>query len=66
MIGSSIFVIYDNDKVGVWLIDFAKTYRVPKNIKLTHRQKWKQGNHEEGFLFGLDNLIATVEEIEKQ
>ncbi|XP_012272374.1 inositol-trisphosphate 3-kinase homolog [Orussus abietinus] len=61
VIGSSIFMIYDNNKVGVWLIDFAKTYEVPENQKLTHRRPWEQGNHEEGFLLGLDNLILTIE-----
>ncbi|XP_031778481.1 inositol-trisphosphate 3-kinase homolog isoform X3 [Nasonia vitripennis] len=64
VIGSSIFMIYDNEKVGVWLIDFAKTYEVPEGCKLTHRREWQQGNHEEGFLFGLDNLISTLEEID--
>lgn len=63
VIGSSIFMIYDSEKVGVWLIDFAKTREVPDGRKLTHRRPWEEGNHEEGFLFGLDNLISTIEEI---
>lgn len=63
VIGSSIFMIYDNEKVGVWLIDFAKTREVPDGRKLTHRRPWEKGNHEEGFLFGLDNLISTMEEV---
>ncbi|XP_011505987.1 PREDICTED: inositol-trisphosphate 3-kinase A isoform X2 [Ceratosolen solmsi marchali] len=64
VIGSSIFMIYDNEKVGVWLIDFAKTCAVPNGHKLTHRREWQQGNHEEGFLFGLDNLILILEEVD--
>lgn len=64
IIGSSIFMIYDNEKVGVWLIDFAKTYELPEGFKVTHRRPWEQGNHEEGFLFGLDNLISTIEEVD--
>ncbi|XP_058799104.1 inositol-trisphosphate 3-kinase homolog [Phymastichus coffea] len=64
VIGSSIFMIYDDRKVGVWLIDFAKTCQVPAGCKLTHRRDWQQGNHEEGFLLGLDNLIATLEEVD--
>ncbi|XP_061929086.1 inositol-trisphosphate 3-kinase homolog isoform X2 [Apis cerana] len=63
IIGSSIFMIYDNDKVGVWLIDFAKTRELPNGHRLTHRKPWEQGNHEEGFLFGLDNLISIIEEV---
>ena len=57
-------MIYDNDKFGIWLIDFAKTRKAPKGCTLTHRKEWKQGNHEEGFLTGLDNLISTLEETE--
>ncbi|XP_011308954.1 inositol-trisphosphate 3-kinase A isoform X2 [Fopius arisanus] len=64
VIGSSIFMIYDDKNVGVWLIDFAKTYQVPEGKRLNHRIPWQQGNHEEGFLLGLDNLILTIEEIE--
>lgn len=56
-------MIYDEEKVGVWLIDFAKTCKVSDDRKLTHRLPWEQGNHEEGFLFGLDNLISTIQEV---
>jgi 1D-myo-inositol-triphosphate 3-kinase len=56
-------MIYDKEKVGVWLIDFAKTWEMPDGRKLTHRCPWEEGNHEEGFLFGLDNLISTIEEV---
>lgn len=56
-------MIYDNEKVGVWLIDFAKTYEVPNGQLLTHRAPWKEGNHEEGFLLGLDNLISAIEQV---
>ncbi|XP_044731578.1 inositol-trisphosphate 3-kinase homolog isoform X2 [Chrysoperla carnea] len=63
VIGSSIFMLYDDDKVGVWMIDFAKTNKVPEGVQLTHRKPWVQGNHEEGFLFGLDQLISVLEEI---
>ncbi|XP_038215908.1 inositol-trisphosphate 3-kinase homolog isoform X2 [Zerene cesonia] len=61
IVGSSIFIIYDNERVGAWLIDFAKTRRVPEGLKVTHREPWEQGNHEEGFLYGLDRLIETIE-----
>ncbi|XP_049867668.1 inositol-trisphosphate 3-kinase homolog isoform X2 [Pectinophora gossypiella] len=61
IVGSSIFIIYDDERVGAWLIDFAKTRRVPEGAKVNHRATWKQGNHEEGFLYGLDRLIHTME-----
>lgn len=56
-------MIYADGKVGVWLIDFAKTCEVENGRQLTHRGPWEKGNHEEGFLFGLDNLILTIEEL---
>ncbi|XP_014231701.1 inositol-trisphosphate 3-kinase homolog isoform X2 [Trichogramma pretiosum] len=63
VIGSSIFMIHDSKKVGAWLIDFAKTRQVPLGCRLDHRTPWQNGNHEEGLLFGLDKLIATLEEV---
>ncbi|CAK9799981.1 Inositol-trisphosphate 3-kinase homolog [Anthophora quadrimaculata] len=64
IIGSSIFMIYDNEKVGVWLIDFDKTREIPNGGSVTHRKPWEEGNHEEGFLLGLDNLISLMEEVD--
>lgn len=63
VIGSSILVLYDDSKVGAWLIDFAKTRPVPEGINLNHRSQWEPGNHEEGFLLGLDNLIKVLEKV---
>lgn len=59
VIGSSLFVIYDDTKVGVWLIDFAKTSKLPDGKFINHRSKWVQGNYEEGLLFGFDRLISV-------
>ncbi|XP_069694996.1 inositol-trisphosphate 3-kinase homolog isoform X3 [Periplaneta americana] len=64
VVGSSIFMIYDDTKVGAWIIDFAKTLPVPNGTVVNHRQPWQQGNHEEGFLFGLDSLISIMEEVD--
>ena len=63
MIGSSILVVYDDTKVGAWLIDFAKTRPVPEGVKVNHRSPWAPGNHEEGFLLGLDNLIQVLQTV---
>lgn len=42
------------------MIDFAKTMHLPENLpSLSHRLKWQVGNHEDGYLFGLDNLIQV-------
>ncbi|XP_008548821.1 inositol-trisphosphate 3-kinase homolog [Microplitis demolitor] len=65
VIGSSIFIIYDEKKIGAWLIDFAKTSKVPEGMRLTHRAPWQEGNREEGFLYGIDKLISTLEEIKE-
>lgn len=59
VVGSSLFIIYDDNKVGVWLIDFAKTNKLPDGITVNHRTPWLQGNHEEGLLFGMDRLISV-------
>jgi 1D-myo-inositol-triphosphate 3-kinase len=59
VVGSSIFIIYDDTKVGAWIIDFAKTLPVPDGGFVDHRSEWVQGNHEEGFLTGLDSLISV-------
>lgn len=64
VVGSSIFIIYDDTKVGAWIIDFAKTLPVPDGGFVDHRSEWVQGNHEEGFLTGLDSLISILEEMD--
>ncbi|UYV70477.1 hypothetical protein LAZ67_7003194 [Cordylochernes scorpioides] len=62
VIGSSLLLIYDSSgKAGVWLIDFAKTQELPAGMRsVNHRSPWKLGNHEDGFLQGLDNLISML------
>jgi hypothetical protein len=42
------------------VIDFAKTLSLPDGLTVTHRQPWQQGNHEEGWLTGIDNLIRVI------
>ncbi|XP_074594138.1 inositol-trisphosphate 3-kinase-like protein isoform X1 [Brevipalpus obovatus] len=63
VVGSSLLIVYDECKVGVWMIDFAKTVPLPNGIDIDHSSPWIKGNHEDGYLFGLDNLIDILEEL---
>ncbi|GAB1601345.1 inositol-trisphosphate 3-kinase A-like isoform X1 [Argonauta hians] len=64
VIGSSLLFIHSScGKTGVWLIDFGKTTPLPNGIVTNHRNKWVEGNHEDGYLFGLDNLISLMEQL---
>lgn len=47
------------------MIDFAKTVSVPDNVNIDHNSAWKVGNHEDGYLIGLDNLISIFESLIK-
>ncbi|XP_018560881.1 uncharacterized protein LOC108903259 isoform X2 [Anoplophora glabripennis] len=57
VIGSSLLFVHDRYNANVWLIDFAKTIVLPEDITITHSSKWKVGNHEDGYLIGVNNLI---------
>jgi hypothetical protein len=48
------------------MIDFAKTVPVPENVSIDHSSAWKVGNHEDGYLIGLDNLISIFESVTKE
>lgn len=63
IVGSSIFIVYDDDHAGAWLIDFAKSRQLNENVKVDHRREWIPGNCEEGLLYGIDELIKIFEEI---
>ncbi|XP_052870272.1 inositol-trisphosphate 3-kinase homolog [Anopheles cruzii] len=65
VLGSSVFIVYDDQQVGVWLIDFAKALPLPKGAKVNHRTRWQMGNCEEGLLHGFDELIRTMESVQQ-
>ncbi|XP_022256772.1 inositol-trisphosphate 3-kinase homolog [Limulus polyphemus] len=63
VIGSSLLIIHDGRKTNAWMIDFAKTKPVPRGFCIGHFSQWVLGNHEDGYLFGLNNLISILETI---
>jgi 1D-myo-inositol-triphosphate 3-kinase len=59
IIGSSILIMFDaHCKCNAWMIDFAKTLQFPDH-SLDHRTPWQVGNHEDGYLVGIDNLLQV-------
>merc|ERR1712004_44991 len=64
IIGSSLLLMYDkHNKASAWMIDFAKTLQ-SEDRTLDHRTPWAVGNHEDGYLFGLDNLISIISDVQ--
>ncbi|XP_055908779.1 inositol-trisphosphate 3-kinase A isoform X2 [Eupeodes corollae] len=64
IIGSSLLFVHDRSHASVWLIDFAKTVNLPPNHVIDHNTTWKVGNHEDGYLIGINNLIDLFSDIE--
>lgn len=63
LIGSSLLFIHDHAKANVWMIDFAKTHPLPDGVKINHQNPWVVGNHEDGYLTGLRNLMDLFDQL---
>ncbi|XP_063775016.1 inositol-trisphosphate 3-kinase B [Pseudophryne corroboree] len=64
VIGSSLLFIHDKrEQAKVWMIDFGKTTPLPEGEVLNHNAAWVEGNREDGYLYGLDNLIHILSEM---
>lgn len=63
VIGSSLLFVHSEHDASIWLIDFAKTNPLPEGTKINHQSKWELGNHEDGYLVGIDNLTRIFERV---
>jgi len=58
VIGSSLLFVHDsNGLASIWMIDFGKTVPLHDGMTIDHRSEWQEGNHEDGYLCGLDKMI---------
>ncbi|KAH8292690.1 hypothetical protein KR018_002755, partial [Drosophila ironensis] len=66
VIGSSLLFVHDQVHASIWLIDFAKTVELPAQLQIDHYSAWKVGNHEDGYLIGINNLIEIFVELQNE
>ncbi|CAH1790743.1 unnamed protein product, partial [Owenia fusiformis] len=64
IIGSSLLFVHDSShQADIWMIDFGKTTKLPPGRTLDHRVSWEEGNREDGYLIGLDNMVELLSEL---
>jgi hypothetical protein len=63
-IGTSVLLVADaSGRTGAFWIDFAKTQPLDDGLNITHRKSWEAGNHEDGLLYGIDNMISAWDSV---
>lgn len=66
LIGSSLLFVHDaKGKVGIWLIDFGKTVPLTNGTVIDHKSPWSLGNHEDGYLIGLENIMNIFRDLDQ-
>ncbi|XP_054709594.1 inositol-trisphosphate 3-kinase B-like isoform X2 [Uloborus diversus] len=65
-IGSSLLFVHDKQNANIWLIDFAKTVPLPLHLHISHQDPWKVGNHEDGYLIGISNLLSIFKTLNEK
>ncbi|XP_051502090.1 inositol-trisphosphate 3-kinase A [Myxocyprinus asiaticus] len=67
VIGSSLLFIHNHtERAEIWLIDFGKTTPLPDGQTVDHYRPWEEGNREDGYLLGLDNLLQTLTSLARE
>ncbi|KAG9272559.1 inositol-trisphosphate 3-kinase A-like [Astyanax mexicanus] len=63
VIGGSLLFVHDHTgKANIWMIDFGKTTPTLEGVHLKHDVPWVEGNHEDGYVIGLNSLISLLRE----
>lgn len=67
VIGSSLLFIHNQKgRAEVWVIDFGKTTPLLDGQILDHHRPWTEGNREDGYLWGLDNLLQILASLARE
>ncbi|KAI7804609.1 inositol-trisphosphate 3-kinase A [Triplophysa rosa] len=67
VIGSSLLFIHNQKgRAEVWVIDFGKTTPLLDGQTLDHHRPWTEGNREDGYLWGLDNLLQILASLARE
>eukprot|EP00440_Ansanella_granifera_P042680 gb/GFBE01046274.1/.p1 GENE.gb/GFBE01046274.1/~~gb/GFBE01046274.1/.p1 ORF type:complete len:431 (+),score=107.31 gb/GFBE01046274.1/:1-1293(+) len=63
IVGASLLFAVDahGPTARVFMIDFAKSKTLPDGITIDHRKDWVPGNHEDGIIRGVENLLRCWE-----